>query len=122
MSTNIKELSEKLSQRYGVEAYTSKVISGMGEDFEYTTEVIKTYLAADSGRISDLADDNDIKTTPYPIYTKDKHGVIASKTTLMEKDGDFGIEIIELHKDHPTKSAAAIMARVRCLLAIGVDK
>lgn len=97
MTTNIKELSEKLSELYGVDANSEY------REINFKTTAVGKWLAEDSGRISDLADENGLTV------------VIGNDSAIASKDNEF---IIEKFYSHPTKSAAARMARVRCLIVI----
>lgn len=111
---NIKELSEKLARMYGVEAWT-KIITSCnmygGVNYE------QLYLAEDSGRISDLADDNGVDTNHGVLDAELKESVNSSYITANEY-----FSVFERYADHPSKSAAARMARVKCLIAIGEAK
>lgn len=100
MTTNIQELSEKLANMYEVDAHAEYIIG------EY--HFPKVWLAEDSGRVSDLCDENGIDTTFLLNHVTARSDVFNSCS--------------ELYGNHPTKSAAARMARVRCLLAIGEQK
>ena len=100
MTTEIQELSEKLSVLYGVEAV-------------YLNGIYTKYLAEDSGRISDLADDNGVDT----LCRIDNAICSAFNTTCNTRS--IVNTTIEQYINHPTKHDAARMARVRCLIAIG---
>lgn len=93
--TSSEELSEKLAMMYGVDACTYD-ISGT----EY-------WLAEDSGRISDLADENGISVIFFNEYVSTYPNECSANTLKSE-----------MYTSHPTKAASARMARVRCLIAI----
>lgn len=101
MTTEIKELSEKLAQMYGIPAI----------EYLSASETKFTYLAEDSGRISDLADDVGVDVKFFETNGR----VFANKYSTELKEL---ISFSEEFKDHPTKHDAARMARVRCLIAI----
>jgi hypothetical protein len=104
---NIKELSEKLAKAYGVDVRTSVLID---ETNERSAHYDHLWLAEDSGRISDLADEKKVNIT-YSLEYVTAH------------TGHFSKACEEDFADHPSISAAARMARVRCLLAIkGVEE
>ena len=95
---NIKELSKKLATLYGVDAFSRELsINGL-------------WLAEDSGRISDLADVNELSTAFY-------HGVFNG--VKVGKNMEY---FSENYVNHSSNSAAARMARARCLIAIGEAK
>jgi len=104
---NIKELSEKLAKLYGVDAWT-KLITGCNYGGGVNYEQL--YLAEDSGRISDLADDYHINI------------IFSSFSKAITANVGGNNYVIERYSSFETKHDAARMARVRCLLAIkGVE-
>lgn len=102
MTTSSKELSEQLATMYEVDA--SIWIPTIGNRSRLV------YLAEDSGRISDLADENELNTDWF------KNWVNIYNVKHLE------LAVDAVYADYPTKSAAARMARVRCLIAIGEGK
>ncbi|MDD4971870.1 MAG: hypothetical protein PHT07_20790 [Paludibacter sp.] len=100
MTTEIQELSEKLAKLYKAQP-RNKILDELG--------VHSIWLAEDSGRISDLADDNDIW-----VMFCDGESVYAKRGRESNVN-----HFVEYFADHPTKHDAARMARGRCLLAIG---
>lgn len=103
MTTEIQKLSNRLAELYGVDAFTLQLYR------DYTTgrpKSKKTWLAEDSGRISDLADDNGVN------IEHSLGGVFAIKK------GKIYPQCYIQYSNHPTKHDAARMARVKCLIAI----
>lgn len=105
---NIKELSKKLARLYGVDAYIK--LYQDNASYQGCIAYNKLYLAEDSGRVSDLADDNNVACIPYNYFV--------SAWNAENTDSDMA-NITEHYSNHPSKHDAARMARVMCLLAIG---
>lgn len=101
MTASIKDLSEQLAKLYGVDACIT---------MPATMNRHVVWLAEDSGRIAELADDNGADTYHDVLDIGDKDSVSCSYVTANEY-----FSIFENYANHPTKHDAARMARVRCL-------
>lgn len=103
----IKELSEKLATLYGIDAKWRK---SFANDKARISE--DKWLAEDSGRISDLADENQLGIEFF------KRQLRVSNDMEHIEGSSAMVQIEEYYSDHPSKSAAARIARVKCLIAI----
>jgi hypothetical protein len=108
--TEIKELSEKLEKLYGVKAIN---------DVWHESSAVKrpVWLAEDSGRISDLADDHNIDTNHNVLDSLCRDSVNSSYI-----NGKEYISVFFNYADYPSKAAATCMARVMCLIALRETK
>lgn len=91
---NIKQLSEKLSKLYGVDAHNGLV------------KELGRWLAEDSGRVADLADEHGVSA------------ILGKYSANAFDDNMFKHDFYEKYSDHSSKATAARMARVKCLIAI----